>query len=96
MNFGNSVGGVYSVSSDGVVRCLLKTAYGEYSPDQDIQGEIVFKAVSENQIEIVSAPESYTIKLCELNNNGEWVLTSEEKDLSLWPLVSGIKFKLAK
>lgn len=95
MNFGNSVSGVYSVSGDGVVRCSLKTASGEYSPVQNIEGEIVFKVVSESEIEIVSAPENYVIKLCELID-GQWVLTSEEKDLSFWPLASGIKFRLSK
>lgn len=95
MNFGNSVSGVYSVSGDGIVLCSLKTAVGEYSPVQNINGEISFKIVSESEIEILSAPESYVIKLCELNG-GEWVLTDENKELSFWPLVDGINFKLAK
>jgi len=95
MNFGNSVGGTYSVSGDGVVLCSLKTAEGEYSPEQNIKGEISFKVVSGSKIKILSAPDSYDIKITELKN-GEWVLTSEEKSLGLWPLVNGIEFKLSK
>ena len=95
MNFGNSVGGVYSVSGDGVVLCSLKTSSGEYSPVQNISGEITFKILSESELEILSAPESYVIKLCELNG-GEWVLTDENKELGFWPLIDGISFKLAK
>lgn len=95
MNFGNRVGGVYSVSGDGVVLCSLKTASGEYSPVQNISGEITFKILSESELEILSAPESYVIKLCELSG-GEWVLTDENKELGFWPLVKGIKFRLSK
>lgn len=95
MNFGNSVGGTYSVSGDGVVLCSLKTAIGEYSPEQSIKGEISFKVISESKIKILSAPDSYDIKISELKD-GKWVLTNEEKSLGFWPLVNGIEFKLSK
>lgn len=94
MNFGNSIEGTYTVS-DNIISCKLTKASGEYSPDQNIKGDISFKVVSNDTLEVISAPESYTVKISEISN-GEWVLTSEEKDLAFWPLVNGIKFRLAK
>ncbi len=94
MNFGNSVEGTYTVS-DNIISCKLTKASGEYSPDQNIKGDISFKVVSSDTLQVISAPESYTVKIAEISD-GEWVLTSEEKEMGLWPLVDGIRFRLSE
>lgn len=94
MGSGNSVQGNYVVSDD-IITCNLTHASGEYSPTQEINGKISFKINSNSEIEIISIPEFYTIKLSELSDSG-WVLTDETKKTEFWPLVKGIKYILNK
>ena len=94
MGSGNSVQGNYVVSDD-IITCNLTHASGEYSPTQEINGKISFKINSNSEIEIISIPEFYTIRLSELSDSG-WVLTDETKKTEFWPLVKGIKYILNK
>ncbi len=94
MGSGNSVQGNYVVSDD-IITCNLTHASGEYSPTQEINGKISFKINSNSEIEIISIPEFYTIKLSELSDSG-WVLTDETKKTEFRPLVKGIKYILNK
>jgi len=94
MGSGNSVQGNYVVSDD-IITCNLTHASGEYSPTQEINGKISYKINSNSEIEIISIPEFYTIKLSELSDSG-WVLTDETKKTEFWPLVKGIKYILNK
>lgn len=94
MGSGNSVQGNYVVSDD-IITCNLTHASEEYSPTQEINGKISFKINSNSEIEIISIPEFYTIKLSELSDSG-WVLTDETKKTEFWPLVKGIKYILNK
>jgi hypothetical protein len=42
MNFGNYVGGTYSVIDDKII-CNITEASGEYSPEQEINAKITLK-----------------------------------------------------
>lgn len=90
LNDGIRVKGTYSLKNNQL-ECILISSEGEYSPSQDISGKIIFKINSDSEIEIVSVPKTYCINTTEPGDSG-WVLTSERKAMSFWPLVNGIKY----
>lgn len=94
MGFGNSVEGTYTIDNN-IINCKLTSISGEYSPSQEINGEISFKINSDSEIEIIDIPEFYTIRTSEAGENG-WVLTDETKEMRFWPLVKGIKYTFNK
>lgn len=94
MGFGNSVEGTYTIDNN-IINCKLTSLNGEYSPSQEINGEISFKINSDSEIEIIDIPEFYTIRTSEAGENG-WVLTDETKEMRFWPLVKGIKYTFNK
>lgn len=86
--FGNSVQGTYSVDGN-VINCILTTSDGENSTIQPIDGEISFRINNDSELEIIDVPEFYTIKI---DMDGE----KESKEMTLWPLVKGIKYVVEK
>ena len=90
MSWGNSIKGTYTVSND-IINCIITSAVGEYSPEQETTGKISFKIINNSEIEIIDVPETYTIKVSEITDSG-WVLTDETTEMRFWPLVEGIKF----
>jgi len=90
MSWGHSIKGTYTVSND-IINCIITSAVGEYSPEQETTGKISFKIINNSEIEIIDVPETYTIKVSEITDSG-WVLTDETTEMRFWPLVEGIKF----
>ncbi len=95
MGFGNLVEGTYEIVNNDMINCKVTSAYGEYSPKQQVNGEISFKINNENELQILEIPETYVINITE-NKDGKWVLTDETKEMEYWPLVKGIKYTLDK
>lgn len=93
MNFGNVIEGTYEIVDNNIINCKVTSALGEYSPSQPIEGKITFKINSENELEIIEIPETYTINITEYKDE-KWVLTDETKEMVYWPLVKGIKYTL--
>lgn len=92
LGFGHRATGFYAIS-DNIITCNIDTVEGEYGPSQRTKASISFKINSNSEIEIINASESYEIKVVDIPNNS---LTDEFKDMSLWPLVKGIKYVLSK
>jgi len=92
LNEGNYVEGIYN-ANDSEIKCQLIYFYGEYSPVQNIDGNINFKINSDSEIEIVDIPNGFKVMNTRYTAyNGEWIVTDESKEMSFWPLVKGIKY----
>ena len=61
MGFGNLVEGTYEIVNNDMINCKVTSAYGEYSPKQQVNGEISFKINNENELQILEIPETYKI-----------------------------------
>lgn len=96
LGLGIGISGNYEVSND-TISCIINKYSGEYSPDQETDGKIVFKIknASDNSvdlIEIIEISDSFKVKETISSETGGWTLTNNEKDMSLYPLMEGIKF----
>lgn len=95
IGWGNAISGTYKISDDNIIECTVNTAWGEYSPKQETYAKFSFKINSNSEIEILDASEFYQVKVTNLNESGQWVLTDENKDMSLG-IEKGIKFVLSE
>lgn len=93
IGWGNSVSGTYTIIVNNIVKCLINSAKGEYSPEQDTYAEISFKINSNSEIEVIGASETYMIKLTDLDENGNYIITNEDKKMPL-EITKGIKYIL--
>ena len=96
LGWGIGISGNYEVSND-TISCIINEYSGEYSPDQETDGKIVFKIknASDNSvdlIEIIEISDSFKVKETISSETGGWTLTNNDKDMPLYPLMEGIKF----
>ncbi len=95
VGWGCAVSGTYKVSSNNMIECTIDTYWSEFSPKQDTYAKISFIMNNNSEIEILDASEFYKVKLSNLDESGNWILTDEDKDMPL-NLKKGIKFNLSK
>lgn len=87
--FGNSVQGTYSVDNN-IINCKLISSNGENLSKNSINEEISFKINNDSELEIINISDVYTIKVRDMNGK------EESKEMTLWPLVKGIKYIIEK
>ena len=90
LGWGNRISGNYEVTDD-TINCIIVKYDGEYSPEQDTKGKIVFKIIDSKTLEIIEASESCKVRSTEMTDKG-WAVIIEEKDQMLYPFIKGIKF----
>lgn len=93
LGFSSTVYGVWAAEGEEVI-CTVNSYTSEYSPEQDTAAELTFKVVSQSELEVSAVSQGFTIYTTELTENG-YELTSEQKELEFWPIVKGIKYKIA-
>jgi len=93
--WGNSIHGTYSIN-DNIINCIITSSSGEYSPKQKTYAKLSFKILDNATLEIIEASETYKIKTTMLSDDGNWILTDEDKNMTLSPFIKGIKFHLEK
>ena len=91
MSFGNSISGSYEYKDNKFI-CTITEACGEYSPIQKTTGKIVFEKIDDLTLKILDASDFYKIKITQ-NIESEWVLTDENKEMSLHPFVKDAIFE---
>lgn len=93
IGWGHSISGTYSISDNNIIKCLINSFKGELSPEQNTYAEISFKINDNTEIEVINASETYNIKVTSIDNDGNTIITNEDKEMLL-SIKKGIKFVL--
>ena len=90
LGFGTGLSGTYKVEND-IINCSVDTFIDGTSEIQEkTSAKFSLKMINDSLLEVVDASESYRIKTIDYST---LKLNEEEKDMTLFPIEKGIKFK---
>lgn len=99
IGWGMKIFGDYNISKDGDINCNIKQEASHlHSEKTDIFGsaQISFKILENNTIEVVESSNVFTIYVLGLGDDGEYYVTNNTKEYSLYPFQKSARFSLVK
>lgn len=94
LGWGSMLFGTYTISDNGIIKCLGKSHRSDYTDLQDVNVLIEFKSQDILTLEIVNSSDKYTIETSVLDESGKWVPSGETKEMLLYPYEVGNTFTL--